>query len=765
MPLLQNDFYIGSPSAPLYHYSNRSLTINGTSGTFSVDPIGNELTVDTFTFTVKYRYDADLVYAPRGASGYRDTNGKIYRLSATGVRQYWNFVPRNSDKLIDSNGNTFRIFAGYEPNNYLDVPYGVPCYWYINNAYYAKGYLKTVDRVGKYSWKVTCISGIGLLDERNHGGGIYTGQTFREVAQSIIGNTFRFVLDPAVANVSIYGHLPYDTARNNLHRLLFSCGASMLKSTATVDYKIAYLNASETTVPASRIAMGGSVKYTLPANTVEITEHAFYQTAHDETVVVFDNTTEPAADNLTVVFDQAPVYDLQTSGTLTIIESGVNYAIVSGIGIITAKKYTHTQQIVRQSVRSQNEVERLKSVTGNELISSANSLSVARRVLAYYNSAKTVKAKIHLNNEKLGSMLSTVDAFYESTTAIFGKATVKPSTFLGADVELIDGYTPGNNGNTYNTRQLIPTSGTFTVPSGVTLLKIAAIGGGQGGQGGFNGSRGNGTSSQVQQVTGGGTRRWEYKTSQVAASGGQGGSAGDPGKVYVAEVTVTPGQVLTVTVGQGGTGGSANGGWGADGTPSTVTGTGVDISSDNGLVTAGYFDVIGQTYYASPGEAGQRGGDGGLADGGGSGNNGADGLPGESIGTASGGAGGIGAIAQQPEGESVFIYDRFRGSGGGGGGAAVGANGSDGTNGFASISEVDGGNGGNGATATAPSQPTYGNGGTGGNGGGGGGNAGLVQWQFALDMPNPRYTLGIPGNGGSGSAGASGGDGCVIIYY
>lgn len=762
MPLLQNDFYIGSPSAPLYHYSNRSLTINGTSGTFSVDPIGNELTVDTFTFTVKYRYDADMLYAPKGASGYRDTNGKIYRLLATGVRQYWNFVPRNSDKLIDSNGNTFRIFAGYEPNNYLDVPYGVPCYWYINNAYYAKGYLKTVDRVGKYSWKVTCISGIGLIDERNHGGGIYTGQTFREVAQSIIGNTFRFVLDPAVANVSIYGHLPYDTARNNLHRLLFSCGASMLRNTASVDYKIAYLNASETTVPASRIAMGGSVKYTLPANTVEITEHAFYQTAHDETVVVFDNTTEPAADNLTVVFDQAPVYDLQTSGTLTIIESGVNYAIVSGIGIITAKKYTHTQQIVRQSVRSQNEVERLKSVTGNELISSANSLSVARRVLAYYSSAKTVKAKIRLNNEKLGSMLSTVDAFYESVTAIFGKATVKPSTFLGADVELIDGYTPGNNGNTYNTRQFISTSGSFTVPSGVTLLKIAAIGGGQGGQGGFNGQRGLGSGNGVVEFQYGsdrGTKGWKYTKSQVAASGGHGGSAGNPGKVYVAEVSVTPGQVLTVTIGQGGTGGSANGGWGADGTPSTVTGTGVDISSDNGLVTAGYFDVIGQTYYASPGEAGQRGGDGGMADNGNAeGHSGASGLNGESIGTASGGVGGEGQISETDA--------NCRASGGGGGGAAVGASGSDGTNGYIEGTfRPHGGDGGAGANATAPSKPTHGNGGTGGNGGGGGGNGGCSQVYWNIVYPSDPHYAGSPGAGGSGSTGSAGGDGCVIIYY
>jgi hypothetical protein len=80
--------------------------------------------------------------------------------------------------------------------------------------------------------------------------------------------------------------------------------------------------------------------------------HAFYQTTNDQTVTVFDNTNEAAADHLTVIFNQAPVYDLQVaSGSLTINQSGVNYAVVSGMGVLTAKKYTHTQQIVKQSNR------------------------------------------------------------------------------------------------------------------------------------------------------------------------------------------------------------------------------------------------------------------------------------------------------------------------------------------------------------------------------------------------------------------------------
>lgn len=767
MALIANDFYIGSVFAPIYHFSNRSIELGSAKGIFTVDAIGNELSIDTFNFTIRYRFDQDMLYAPKGKRGYLDTNNKLYRLQRTGVAQYVDFKPKNSNQLIDSNNKVFQVFAGYAPGDYLNVPYGTPVYWYIGGSYFAKGYLQSVDRVGRYSWKLTCISGVGLLDAKMHVGGIYTGQTVGTIASNIIGGTFTFSIDNSVKNVRVYGRLPYDTARNNLHRLLFSCGASLLKNNASTLYKIEYLNSTETEVPASRIMIGGSNKYQLPTNTVEITEHAFYQTANDQTVTVFDNTSEPTADHLTVIFDQAPVYDLQvTSGTLTINQSGVNYAVVSGMGVLTAKKYTHTQQIVKLSNRVSNDEERLKRVTDNELISSINSLNVARRVLGYFGSAKTVNAKILLENEKTGSMLSTIDAFGENTTAILKKMEITPTTLKGAQCELIDGYTPGNNGNTFTNRQFFSQNGTFIVPNNVKYIKVVLIGGGQGGQGGYNGRRGYGSSSEVEQNTSSGVRAWRYKAAQTPAQGGSGGAGGSAGRVYVIEVDVTPGSTLTISPGTGGAGGAANGGAGSVGTASTVTIPSVgEISSDIGLVTSGYFDVIGQITFASPGEAGQRGGDGGLSDGGGSGNNGADGLPGESIGTAIGGAGGIGAIAQQPEGESVFIYDRFRGSGGGGGGAAVGANGSDGADGFASISEVDGGNGGNGATATAPSQPTYGNGGTGGNGGGGGGNAGLVQWQWDITMPNPEYTLGTPGNGGAGSAGASGGDGCVIIYY
>lgn len=760
---IENDFYIGSVNAPLYHFSNRSIVLNSITGVFTCDPLSNELPIDTFSFTVRFRYDANLVYAPVGDSGYMDTNDELYRLESSGVAQYADFVPLGSDRLIDSNTRTFRVFNGYAAGDYLDLPYGTPVWWYLGGAFYRKGYIKSVDRVSRYCWKITAISGVGLLDSKDHVGGLYTGQTFSAIARNIIGGAFGVYFSPTLAAIPMYGHLPYAKARKNLHELCFAIGAVLKRRNASTDYLCTFLDSTEISVPPSRVAIGGSVNRELPSNAVEVTEHGFYQADTDQTIVLFNNTTGVAADRQTVIFKDSPIYDLQTSVSLVIDESSVNHAVVSGIGILTGKPYTHTRQLVRLSNRRSGEPERLRTVSNCELISSVNSSNTARRVLGYYSAAKTVQAKMHLEGEDVGTTISTNDPFGELITSIIKKETVLATTVLGATVELVDGYVPGNEGNTYNNRQFFDASGSFVVPAGVNTVKLVLIGGGSGGQGGYNGRRGLGAGNGVvefQNGSGKGVEGWKYRYDQSPAAGGSGGAAGIAGKVYVIEVEVVPGSTLSIFTGTGGAGGAANGGAGSVGTASTVTIPNVgEISSDSGLVTSGYFDVIGQITYASPGVAGQAGANGGMADGGNvEGHSGAAGLSGGSVGSWTGGSGAAGAISDT---------DTYcRASGGGGGGAAIGSNGFNGTAGYIERTFFPhGGDGGAGADAAAPEAVFFGNGGSGGNGGGGGGNGGCSQVYWEIIYPSDAHYAGAPGAGGSGSVGSKGGDGCVIIYY
>lgn len=59
MPIyaLTNDIYIGSVNNPTYHFQNPQIALNSPSGTFALDVIGNELSIDTFTVTVRMTED------------------------------------------------------------------------------------------------------------------------------------------------------------------------------------------------------------------------------------------------------------------------------------------------------------------------------------------------------------------------------------------------------------------------------------------------------------------------------------------------------------------------------------------------------------------------------------------------------------------------------------------------------------------------------------------------------------------------------------
>jgi hypothetical protein len=230
-------------------------------------------------------------------------------------------------------------------------------------------------------------------------------------------------------------------------------------------------------------------------------------------------------------------------------------------------------------------------------------------------------------------------------------------------------------------QQLYDTPGTytFTVPTGVTSVSTAVIGGGAGAS--FN---------------------YYYATM------GQGGGGG--ALAYKNNISVTPGQTVTVVVGAGGAGGVGNNNqYGQDGGASSFTCQGTTYAHAGG-------GKAPQAAYS-----GSQNGDGGLfiaGDGGGN-----------------GGAGGA-------TGRMESVY------GGGGGGGAGGYSGA-------------GGTGGTGAQITNNNTNSGWTGGTNGSGGGGGGGAG-AGYTATINV-NTLDACGIRGcNESSGRSVGGGGGGTGI---
>ena len=676
--------------------------------------------------------------------------------------------------------------------------YGTEMEYYHDTTRLARLYFSYAKRTGKYLFTLHGVSAVGLLDKLSHPGGIYTGQTADGILADLFGDVTPYTVAADVAELKLYGWLPYATRRENLHQLLFALGAALIKNSSGNPH-VAFLTDGEgTPLPDDRIFSGGQVSYNTLATGVDVTEHTFVALAADQAVTLFDNTDgSGTVIGETVIFD-GPHHDLTATTGLQILSSGVNFAVLTGVGTLMGKKYTHQTKIVSERVEDAAGEENLVTVTDATLVSVSNARTVAKRVLSFYSSRRVVTMDIQSEGERPGDILTFSDPFDETTKGLLQSLEFPMAQLLRASATVITDYIPKWFGNKYNAYEILTANQTYTPPAGVEEIMVLLIGGGRGGWSGLSGLESDpstaSTLSKVKQVTDFTETSSGYGTVKGGA-GGEPGAGGQGGKVHRVELSVTPRQNFSVIIGTGGAGGVYSPTGSVQGSVGTATKFGT-LSSDSGMVMdAGYADVITGTVYATTGKTGIPGGkgSGGMEDP----NTNAekqsvlDGPP------VTGPDGKVYTVGVAPTLDDASWSGEARISAGGiyaaiakcsaqigsSGGAAVGANGQPGGNPSVSAwkgTAVDeyvaasayGGDGGNGGNATAPAKVigNYGVGGTGGNGGGGAGGGGYAfctkriatGYSFTARLKAAPGDSGIPGKGSNGGVG---GNGCVVVFY
>lgn len=705
--MAHSELYFGDISTPSPFFSDANIV--SAPGTMAVDLVANQLSIDTFDFSI---------------------------ITAT-------------------------------PSDVTGIAYGTPVWYFFNGSLVGKFFFKQAIRTSKTIYKLTVTSAVGLLENMNDAGGIFkaaNGDTFLSVLAKILGGSagaasndlypitggvFDCLVDKQCGDLPVEGLLRYENKRVNLHELLFAESVSLTKANdGTPLFSFLYNQQTPTTIPPGKIYVNGAVNYEDAATAVEVTEHTFLDLgAADELVTLFDGSAEGTVNNALIVFND-PMHDL-TATNLTISESGANYAIVSGAGVLTGRKYTHSRKTVRRDVLNPQGRQKVVTVSNVTMVNPLNSANVADRLLAFYSSAKTVDVDIvkDAQTPQCGRQYSFTGPFGDALTGFITKMDLNPSNIMRARCHIVTDYTPTGQGNNFKEAKLY-TSGDITVPADVTHMRLVLIGGGNGGTDGSSGSRGGAPTLQIWDPDKGGYIGYAMHTA-IGGDGGTGGDGGDPGRVLTVDLeNLTPGDVITVTYGTGGTAGQT-------GTDTSITVNGTTYSTalpDGSVVPGGYTNLLTGEKLATPGNAGISGAKGG---------NGNDSTvnPGFSGGnvifegtTYSGGLGSQTTAYQSLQLGTRTIY------GGGGGGAAFGTNGNNGhpQNGTDYL-----GVGGDGADAVQPAQAKPGCGGDGGNGGGGGGSSGL-----AFNTYNGTYlTYNQTALGGSGSAGGQGGPGAILAYY
>ncbi|WP_161844394.1 hypothetical protein [Pseudoflavonifractor sp. 524-17] len=686
--------------------------IVGMNGITAVDLVGSELSIDTLTASVDF-YGGDTSYQL--------------------------IVPKYSDIAISTDG--YAIASNQVYANPRNLNYGTLVRYFRDGTLACKMYLSDVKRMAKNRYWLHCVSPVGLLEGQMHYGGIYHGESFASVASEIIGNSVPFSMAEEVRNIKVYGWLPYGTKRSNLHQLLFATGV-MIGRNAAGDMEFRFIsNKDVKDIPKKRIYYDGSVEYPALVSAVDVTEHSFFALSTDETVTVYDNTDgSETADNTFLAFPNGPLHSLSTTGSLVIHSSGVNWAVVTGTGILTGKKFTHSTRILRKQAPGRDtQRENVKKVAEAYLVNATNSDNVASRVLAYFSSHKTVTASIVEDGERPGDMITGYDPYDEPISGIIASMQSNVSSNIKSECKIITDYSPIWQGNNYTKYTILTGSGVWTIPAEILakprpILQAVIIGAGDGGFAGADGEPG---ANGVYQ---------SYDYTPAAPPGGKGGAAGGPG---------TPGKVLTVTIDctgltainyACGVGGASNARGGA-----SVFGA---YSSDSGVTPQnGIANIFSGEIYATKNVPGVDGGRGREA-------NDYD-FPGEP--TVYGWKPGEDGQSDRSEGHAPGAATAvWVGVGGHGGGAAYGSNGQNGGDGSGRGDSGYGGAGGAGANgANGANATVLGGAGAGGNGGGGGGSGGN-----AYSYRGQAYARGGAGGpGGKGGAGGNGGPGGILIYY
>lgn len=613
-------------------------------------------------------------------------------------------------------------------NSLADYKYGDVLTLYRDGVLDSKFYIKQITRVAYSSFKVEAVSAIGIMSGMFHNGGLYNGESFSTLVGQICGS-FQYTIDSDLANQKVFGWLPIASNRDQLAQLLFQSGGTITKD-INGNMHFRYIGTgSPISVPSNRIKVGGNIAYKSQVSSVQLTEHSFYTTPLDKEVSLFDNRDgSGAANNLKVAF-QNPCHDLVADG-VTVVESGVNYAIVSGTGSLTGKEYTHTTRIIERPVK-ENAVTNIAKVENATLVTAINSASVSKRLVNYYKTATEITCEIALSNDgiKPSSQIQFTDPFYEEAEGYV--ASMDTMLSYGLDIArcvIATGWTPGPFGSDFEYTEEFTSAATWNkaaaearIGRSIDTIRIVLVGGGFGGNHGAMGSG--------------------YRTNDEndkTFSGGPGGLGGDGGRVFVTDIENVASS-YSFSIGSGGASESEGG-------ATTATGGGTTYTSASGQSSAfGITNMLTGKTVGLPGESGIRGGDGGDYN-----------EDGQSV-TDRDGTVWQGGRCDYYTGyawhsvDGQMVYEKY-GGWVGGGGAAAGSRGGNGD--WISFIVV----GGKGANAVAPAKSSaLGGGGFGGNGGGGSAKSKAAPGTAS----KADYYL----DGGNGSAGGIGGDGVAWIYY
>lgn len=269
-------------------------------------------------------------------------------------------------------------------------------------------YLDAPEADTENTTTMSCTDILGVLDQTDFKGGIYTDVTAGALAAEILTSARvpdALDTDPTLAAMKLSGWIPICTHREALQQVAFAVGATV--NTARTD-KIQLYPAPEMasgTIGRDRKILSHRLKMESLVTGVEITAHSYVAVTDAQKDQELQNGALPVGEQ-EITFG-APMHTLSVTGA-TILESGANYAklnvVAEGTVVLKGRPYNDNTSTFGAYMPElpANEKANILRIEDATLVGPGNAQAVAQRVYDYYQLRYQDTGDLILSGEQVG---------------------------------------------------------------------------------------------------------------------------------------------------------------------------------------------------------------------------------------------------------------------------------------------------------------------------------------------------------------------------
>lgn len=249
-------------------------------------------------------------------------------------------------------------------------------------VYYIDDHKRKTSRI----YDIECYDAIGVLDETNFPGGVYSNKSAKDILSEIIGEDFKIEFADDVSDFYLTGVITPGSKREAVQQVLFAWGVS-LATDGTEKIRVFHLDDTATPIGEDRTFSGVSTNIASIVTEVRVAAHEYAENANGS------------------------------------IEIG-------------GKKYsdTKTYYSVTNPDVTANDKQKVKTFESATLVSSSNVAVVAQRVYNWYQRRNTTNARVVWQGEGLGEYVSLPNLWEGHTEGNLTKMEIKLSNTVIASV-------------------------------------------------------------------------------------------------------------------------------------------------------------------------------------------------------------------------------------------------------------------------------------------------------------------------------------------